>query len=280
MTTPSLHNLQLWLKWAITDPRGVHEALQDPTPDVAQFRDRYTSPTRSYLESINGGGMTSIQRLDVYAEAYFARLLESLGSDFPRTKKVVGDGAFNKLVAEYLKMYPSKFTSIGEVGYRFADFLSQTRVMDLGQWIFDLAAFEWSWIESFYAKDIDPQPDWQRQLSSNPSASLLVDPSLRLIQSQWSINKLIKVMDSDTETATVDEIKLVPTKLMIYRHRDAVVWEEITTPAFQILQSLKEGTPLDETLSRVEDLDPEEMTKAFTRWVERGLIYGITNEKK
>ena len=55
-----------------------------------------------------------------------------------------------KLVAEYLKVYPSKFTSIDEVGSRFASFISEFNDFSIAEWVADLALFEWNWVEAFY----------------------------------------------------------------------------------------------------------------------------------
>ncbi|MBK7844175.1 MAG: putative DNA-binding domain-containing protein [Bdellovibrionales bacterium] len=278
---PSLRDLQLWLKWIITDPRGLTEALNNPAPNITKCKDRYTRPTPSYMRYIVGdSAATSIERLDVYAEGYFSRILEGMSESFHRTKKVVGDDAFTKLVAEYLKVYPSKFTSIDEVGYRFASFIAEVDDADLAEWVSDLAHFEWSWIESFYAGEITVTDDWREDLSTNPKVRLQVHPSARLIHSQWSIGNLIEALDSDVGIDSVEVSKRAETGIIIYRFQNEVHWEALEMSIFRLVQDLKNGTPLSDVLAQSECVDPQAISQNFSHWVERGILCGILDLKE
>ena len=53
-------------------------------------------------------GHSKVERLDIYAEAYFTRLVEALRSDYGLTARYLGDLAFRKMVADYLKFFPSR----------------------------------------------------------------------------------------------------------------------------------------------------------------------------
>ncbi|MGE3680200.1 MAG: putative DNA-binding domain-containing protein [Bdellovibrionales bacterium] len=277
--SPSLHDLQLWLKWIITDPRGVTEALKNPTPKVEKYRDRYTTPTPSYLGLIVGDSTCSIDRLDIYAEGYFSRILECMRKDFGRTQKVVGEAAFTKLVSEYLKAHPSKFTSIDEVGSRFANFISEFDDIDLNDWVSDLARFEWFWIESFYSRTGTIQSGWQNEMAKNPNVSLQIHPSVRVIHSQWPIVELIKALDSDCAIDSDELNKKSESAIVIYRFHDEVYWEELSPSVFQIIQSLKNGTSLGAALAQVKNIEPEVISKNFSRWVEREILCGVLSER-
>jgi len=272
---PSLRDLQLWLKWIITDPRGVTEALNNSTSKVEKYESRYTRPTPSYLGFIVNDGARSPERLDVYAEGYFSRILECMAKDFAKTKKAIGEEAFTKLVAEYLKAHPSQFTSIDEVGFRFASFISDFDGIALKEWVSDLAHFEWSWIESFYAEEIPPQSNWQDELAKNPHAQILVHPSVRLVQSLWPIAKLIRDLDSDTAIDSGELDQESRCSIVIYRFNDDVHWEEIDPSIFQILQNLKREASLGSALAQVQDIDPQVVSQNFSHWVERGILCGV-----
>src|SRR3989338_8721344 len=75
--SPNLRELQEWLRWAITDPRGAAGALEDPHP--ADRGDRYQAPPVDVLEMLESTEDASVEeRVSVYAEAYFSRIVESL----------------------------------------------------------------------------------------------------------------------------------------------------------------------------------------------------------
>lgn len=279
-TAPSLREIQLWLKWIITDPRGVTEALGDPSPEIEKHKSRYTQPTKSYLEWIDKTSLTRTGRLDVYAEGYFSRILECMEKDFARTKKAVGDEAFTKLVAEYLKAYPSKFTSIDEVGSRFAGFVSEFDEISLSEWVGDLALFEWSWIEAFYAKDfLTNNNDWPKEIATNPQVCLKVHPSVRLIHSDYPLAQLVKRLDVEEILNRKDLSQNEPCDLIIFRSSGEVSWEEMDPGLFQILKNLKNHIPLEEAFSQAQGIDPNLISQNFSRWVERGILCGIFNER-
>lgn len=277
---PSLRDFQLWLKWVITDPRGVTVALNDPTPNVAYCKDRYTSPTPSYLEFISSPSFTErTERLDIYAEGYFSRILDSMKETFSKTRKAVGDETFTLLVADYLKAFPSKFTSIDEMGCNFPKFISEFKAIKLDDWIFDLAHFEWSWMESFYAEDVKIQDGWQNELAKNNDSTLLIHPSVRLLHSQWPILRLIQLLDSDEDLVIGDFSKKSENAMIIYRTSGEISYEEISLPCFKILQKLKNENSLNETLSQIQNIDHIDIAQTFSFWVSQGVLCGLTNEK-
>ena len=116
---PSLCELQSWMSWVITDPRGVEPALKGERPEVA----RQVEPLPRKLEEISARSESDrCERLSVYAEGYFSRLLEVLEADYPLTHKAMGAQLFMECIAAYLKLYPSKTDNVGEVGEFLPEF--------------------------------------------------------------------------------------------------------------------------------------------------------------
>ncbi|KTC84844.1 DNA-binding domain-containing protein [Legionella brunensis] len=88
-------------------------------------------------------------RLDIYLDAYRARLLECLASNFPVFKKYVGDEAFHTIGSAYLEKHPSPYRSIRWFGDNFSDYLSSQQEPCLAE----LAQFEWCLALAFDAAD-------------------------------------------------------------------------------------------------------------------------------
>lgn len=81
-----------------------------------------------------------------------ARLL-ALEESFPLTRAELGEDRFNALSRNYVETASAKSCDLAQIGRHFAEFLdnAQTAVA-----IFDLAAIEWAWLESYHAKDASP----------------------------------------------------------------------------------------------------------------------------
>lgn len=117
--------------WAlITAPTGVSDALAQ-------------QPTHAWLSfAIESGRASSVERLDVYANMYFYRLLDNLTADFPALAAVLGDVAFHNLITDYLHAFPSREPSARNVGKSLAPFLREHTPHE--PWLSDLAALEWA----------------------------------------------------------------------------------------------------------------------------------------
>ena len=68
--------------------------------------------------------LSAVERVDIYANAYFYRLLDCLSEDFPATLVVLGADNFAALVKEYLLEHPPTEPSILYAGLYLADFLN------------------------------------------------------------------------------------------------------------------------------------------------------------
>ena len=98
----------------ITAPEGVADGLRriDMKPDE--------------LGRVIAGDarLDAVQRLDIYANMYFWRLLDILRGDYSALVAAVGDDRFHNLVTDYLLECPSAHPSVRNVGARLADFLA------------------------------------------------------------------------------------------------------------------------------------------------------------
>lgn len=119
---PDLPVLQKWMQSVITHVEGVVEGIDSP---AAQ---QHFAVDASQLESIvtRSQRRTSVQRLEVYAHAYYARLIECLKSIYPLFAKTVGDELFDQFAVTYLQQYPSRSYTLNRLGDRFPDFLEET----------------------------------------------------------------------------------------------------------------------------------------------------------
>lgn len=67
------------------------------------------------------------QRLAIYRDGYYARLLECMGAMFPVLRATLGAAQFDAFALEYLQVCPSQSYALSKLGLRFPAYLRQTR---------------------------------------------------------------------------------------------------------------------------------------------------------
>jgi hypothetical protein len=277
----NLYELQRWMKWIISDPRGVENALAGGGTISAKHRTRYEQPMPSGLSLISvSEDFPAARRLGIYAEAYFSRIVESMEADYPRLRSVLGEVQFQKLMAEYLKAFPSKTHNIGEVGRHLPKFVADYPVSDELPFLSELANLEWQSIESFYAPAEDlfdssmlgglDDSDWAE-------LQVKISSSVRLLRSKWPLEKFWPNEGLESENW---ESGSVSDSFLLWRRAGEVRFAKLAAWEGAALEGLGAGDRLTETMGRVSEqyeVAPAQVSDAFGRWLQDGLIAGINS---
>jgi len=96
---------------------------------------------------------SAVERLDVYANMYFFRILDVLRGDYPKVLAVIGDDAFHNLTTDYLQAHPSRHPSLRFVGAALPAFLRAHALSEARPWLHELAALEWARVDVFDRAD-------------------------------------------------------------------------------------------------------------------------------
>jgi hypothetical protein len=127
---------------------------------------------------------SAVDRLEVYANAYFHRIHGVLAGDFPALEAALGTELFRDLVTSYLLVRPSEHPSLRYVGSGLAGFLAShgaaEGIRKRAPWAADLATFEWARGDAFDAPD--------RQALSRESVAAIVPErfgEIRLLLGPW-----------------------------------------------------------------------------------------------
>jgi hypothetical protein len=120
---PPLDVVQQWFQAVVTHPAGVAAGAASP---AAQ---RLVRLDRGALEQLvrRSRRLTAEQRLEIYANAYYARLLECLRDTFPVLAQVLGAEVFDSFAFDYLQRYPSRSYTLYRLAESFPRFLDETR---------------------------------------------------------------------------------------------------------------------------------------------------------
>jgi hypothetical protein len=291
----SLDVVQRWFQAVITHPEGVEGGVES---EEAQ---RLIHLKRAELEAVIGRSrnLTAAERLGIYANAYYARLLECLASFFPVLHKTLGEEVFEGFAFEYLQHYPSKSYTLDRLGESFARFLQETRpepeegeeagAVGWPDFLIDLTVFEWNLNRVFDGPGVEGKPLLTAELlRSFPAerfaeARLVPVPCLRLLAFRFPVNAYFTAARHAGEGEELPIPDPEPEFVALTR-RDFVVRRYSLLPAqHALLEKLLAGAPVGEALAaaaEISGLDDEalaaELRAWFRLWVAEGFFQSIS----
>jgi len=278
-SAPTLRELQEWMRWAVTDPRGVEAALLEPRPQG--LGRRYQAPRCDTRDAIKARDRVEREtRLAIYAEAYFHRLLAALEEDFPATVRFLGQDDFARLINDYLKEFPSRSFTLADAGRNLARFAVGARADE--PWLEKLIELEWRMLEAFYAPRLAPlAPAQLAGLSVDAdwaNAQMRFVPGLFVHESDWPVTELrLKVLDREN----FEKAQIKPRWTLIHRDtQGAVELEDLSQGEATCLRALLNHRPLEAALAGASEACGDGLRETsigawFARWTHLGLIQQI-----
>ncbi|MEX2577630.1 MAG: DNA-binding domain-containing protein [Verrucomicrobiales bacterium] len=293
---PDLGRVQRWMLAVVTHPDGIDEGA-----DAAEAR-RWIDAGAGQLESVvtRSRRLSASERLAIYGNAYYARLLDCLGEVFPVLRRTLGEDVFNGFAFDYLQACPSRTYTLNHLGREFPDYLRRTRPAtqgeagendDWAEFLIDLARLEWTIYDVFDGPGMEggeamELPDFAAMEQGNwIDLVFRPAPCLRLLEFTYPVNAHF------TEVrATDDELNLSfpePGRHFVaISRRDYIVRRyPLSEAEFLLLGALAEGASLGDALERlldalgdsVEELKLEEsLPRWFQYWsAERCFFTGI-----
>jgi len=279
----ALRDLQQWMKWVITDPRGVDEALRSPNPTAnAKYPERYTEPEISACGVLLAAGNSKVEdRLGIYAEGYFARILESLEADFERVRIILGEFRFQKLVVDYLKAFPSRTINIGEVGKYLAGFITDYEELKEIKFLSELAALEWKMIEVFYSNDsklFDPAILNQIPDEAWETLRLDFDSSVVVFDSIWPIDLFWEIAEDGNYEFSQSS---TPRSFILWRKDGIVHFRKSNAIEKLLISRFREQDTLSNCLDAISNSESESSSSEdkgalvmefFSNWVAEKML--------
>ena len=276
---PTLDQVQRWMHAVIVDPDGIEAGM---TSEPAQLQIP-TTPDR--LEDIinRSHSLTSSERLQVYANAYYARLVECLREEFPALVHALGEDIFDAFAFGYLQQYPSQSYTLADLSRHFPDFLSATRpgsgpedaASPGDSWpnfLIDVATVERTYSEVFSGPGVEGQrtlqPEDVQALSPDEfeSARLIPVPCLRLLRLSYPVHDYISAVRHNTEAIVPDA---EPTWLVITRREYVVRRSAVSELEYELLAALQSGETIGTAIDRIAsrpDVSMESLESSLHDW--------------
>jgi hypothetical protein len=230
---------------------------------------------------------TASERLEIYANAYFERILEALQTDFPATALAAGEG-FASLVARYLMAHAPRGASISEAGRGLADFLARQK--QVKPWLSELARLEWAALEAYFADGgSKPTAKALEGIAERewPRARLELSPSVRLLSTRYPVGDLWRLRaDPDSFLKAARTCRARPRALgyCLWRMPGAstVTCMKLDPAAALLLGAFARKKSLGSALRTLKKRDlppPERIQSWFSAWISGGVIAKISDRK-
>ena len=284
-TSANLPLLQRWMQAVIQHPGGVMAGMMQPAAQAALKID--DGALSQVIEP--SSKQTSAQRLQVYADAYFARLLEVLTHEYPALHHALGAELFAGFALGYLQAYPSTSYTLGMLGARFPEYLATTRPArstvdpDWTDFLIDCARLERLYAEVFDGpgpeRSAGPVMENLSDLTPQELAasSLQFAPSVHVIALQFPVQEYISAVrrgDSPEIPAAA------PTWIVVTRRDYRVRRVPISEAESALLTELQRGTSVGAALQMLGTLpkisfDAADIERWFRNWTAAGYIRGV-----
>ncbi len=286
-TTPKEEPRQLdvverWFQTVITHPGGVDEGV-DSSEAQQLIRLRRDQLEQVILRSKN---LTARERVSIYANAYYARLVECLGECFPVFRRALGEEVFSGFALEYIQRYPSQSYTLDRLGENFSRFLEETRPdrtddgsrpfkTDWPDFLFDLTTLEWTIAQVFDGPGVEHEriltPDDLRALPAERfgEAQLIPVVCLRLLTFRYPVNAYYTAARRAGENEqvpipdpSVEHVAITRRDYIVRRHA-------LTAPQGALLEALQTGCTVTEAISaaaEISQMEDDELAGELQSW--------------
>ena len=224
----------------------------------------------------NTANLQPEKRIEIYRRSITSGQQKTLQLVFPVCQAILGEACFNTLARDYAWDKRSDCNDLNHYGHCFAEFLDEitnthqafTDYVYLG----DLCRLEWVWHHCHFSEDTPAhlRLDFARMKTKNPeSIRLGTIPALQMFASQWPVYEiwLKHQIEENTETEMPDSLQ----KLVVWRHNNLVIINELCAPFNLLLTKIEKGCTIsqlaDETTMNFQQLHKHLVFMADKGWI-------------
>lgn len=299
--------IQRWMQTVITHYGGVERGVEsDEARGILGI-----DPAEVESVILPSRRLSSVERLEVYGNAYYARLIQCLQEYFPALRYAVGDEGFDQFAFGYLQQFPPSSYTLGNLADHFVQFLEASRDEHFAaddeptdesksgeegttppawsRFIVELARLEYTIDQVFDGPGVEEHPpELAEALSAVPptawgSLRLQAVPCLKLLAFEFPVNTYF----SEFRQQKSPELpQPEPTWLAITRRDYVVRRYPLSEPQHALLASLISGAPLGEAVEAAaettEDIDAltGSLGEWFSMWARAQFFAGLEYDAK
>lgn len=269
---PALRQLQRWFASVTTHPEGVIEG--HASRGRSQKLDRLVTP---------GPQLSALERVQIYNDGYFARLVECLTDDYPALSYALGEETFSTLARAYIDRRPSRSRSLNAYGEHLASFC-RARPEPWAAFAADLARLEWALVEVVHEPaSVSLAPDALARIPAVrwQTARLLPSPGLRVLGFDHPVNDFFQAFRDERSP---EPPAPAPSATAVYRQGLALWRMGLEPRAALLLKDLLSGVPLAVAVATLDKRSQaagtsNDLAQALPQWlgswVQSGFFRGV-----
>ena len=255
-----LEELQAWMS----------EILLRPLREVGEYKIPILKDPEIERRVSPGPVLTAHQRIGLYNQQYWYRILNIMQDHFPGLVLLFGHGDFNRKIAEpYVLEHSPVHWSLSRLGEHMSLWLKRRYWEDDKILVSEIARLDWAYYRLYAVRALPPlvEGDLGKRLYLQPSISLF---SMRGEFFAFRSALLSQEIEYWIEHP-FPSIEMFSEKkyFALYLENMAPRYEEIPKEAYQILKRFQKGSTLEEALEGISSL---EVGRWFQKWAKRGWI--------
>jgi hypothetical protein len=256
----NLEQIQRAFFEVIRQPLNAAEGLRPRLPDGRSARKIAESMIKP------NDRLKSWERLEIYNQQYWYRILASLAEDFVGLRAVIGQKRYDDLAIAYIHDCPSESFTLRNLGRRLEPWLREHSefVAGVERMAMDMVRLEWAEIEAFDGAELPPfTPTALRQVTGD--STLRLQPHLQLLNLDYPVDDLLlRIRREEPGSDMVSNAVLAfPRKsglrrlalpkprrvhLVVHRLQRSVYFKRLPRNAFVLVRALGQGKPLAEAI--------------------------------
>ena len=254
-----LADLQALMAQAVMRPLTRNEGMQRTWSDghaTADVAAQFIKPNDR---------LDSFDRLQIYHQQYWWRLLGNFAEDFRGLRAVLGERQFDKLAVAYLDHCGSTSWTLRNLGSQLEKFLRARPQLTTPHTALalDMVRVEWARVLAFDGEEKPPLvPEKLRDIAPG-LLRFGLQPYLVLLELSHPIDGLLRKLKKQSQIETgslsnaVSSARLrrrrrltarpsgKPIYLAVHRQKFSVYYKRLDSEAFRLLRALRKGAPLE-----------------------------------
>jgi len=258
-----LRKTQEWFASIITRPIDENNKMLKLSPSgkpMSEEAKKFIVPSR---------GLKSHERIEIYNQQYWWRLLSILHENFPLVTRLFGYYEFNQNIGfPYLVKYPPSDWSLNHLGCSLSKWVDECYLEKDKELIENAVLIDYAYNISFFAEKKQPinfETSNLEQISREP---ITLQPHVHLFEFNSNLFKFRAEMQKESPEYWLENDFPVLEKgefyFILYRnHQNYIYSDTLSKVAYQILKAFQEGASIDSICEWLDSQDEDTCMEAM-----------------
>ncbi|MBA3239582.1 MAG: putative DNA-binding domain-containing protein [Parachlamydiaceae bacterium] len=275
----SLKQNQLWFASVITQPIDPQSRIPHLAPSGLPIENEaclYIKPSPT---------LRPAQRIEIYSQQYWWRLLNTLHEIYPLVTRLFGYYDFNQEIGiPYLSKYPPTHWSLSLLGQHLSQWIQDEYLKNDKKLVFNAAELDWAYHESFLEKVLKPlaledlpNPEDFSYLLTVP---LYLQPGIRFFQFEYDLFDFRREFLHESPDYWLDHdfpvLKAVDSPVILFQGPQGnMSWETLTSAEMHLLTHFKNGSTIEKACEWLGEADEEAVEEAEQNlhlWIQNWIL--------